>query len=142
VVGSGHSVETPMGFDHADHRVAGLATLDAIRDAANRWVFPEQIDDEGLEPAGVRWIIVPGLPGGRDATHGVDVTGEPLRRGVASLEAHAAYLAAIPGHPAPADFIPKLLAMNGKAMGVEHAVAFRAHDLQAIPAALADSFGE
>ncbi|GAB3433738.1 hypothetical protein [Flindersiella endophytica] len=44
--------------------------------------------------------------------------------GVASLEAHAAYLAAIPGHPAPADFIPKILAMNGKAMGVESAVLF------------------
>src|SRR5438552_16258560 len=36
--------------------------------------------------------------------HGVDVTGEPLERGIASLEAHAQYLAGIPGHPpAPAD---------------------------------------
>jgi LmbE family N-acetylglucosaminyl deacetylase len=142
VVGSGYAVETAMGFDHADHRVAGLATLDAIRDAANRWVFPEQIDDEGLEPYSVRWFIVPGLAGAFDATHGVDVTGEPLQRGIASLEAHAAYLAALPGHPAPADFIPKLLSINGKAMGVEHAVAFRARDLQAIPALLADSMAE
>ena len=50
------------------------------------------------------------------------------------LEAHAAYLAALPGHPAPGDFIPKFTAMSGKAMGVEHAVLFRAHDLQAPPA--------
>jgi hypothetical protein len=64
---------------------------------------------------------------------GVEVTGEPLRRGIASLEAHAAYLAALPDHPAPKDIIPKFTAMGGRAMGVEHAVLFRAHDLQAPP---------
>jgi LmbE family N-acetylglucosaminyl deacetylase len=130
VFGTGYAVETPYGFDQADHRAAGLATLDALRDADNRWVFPEQVDDEGLEPHSVRWYLT---PGGTDATHGVEVTGEPLRRGVASLEAHAAYLAALPDHPAPGDFIPKFTAMSGKAMGVEHAVLFRAHDLQAPP---------
>jgi LmbE family N-acetylglucosaminyl deacetylase len=130
VISGGFEVETPMGFDQADHRAAGLATLDAVRDAGNRWVFPEQIDD-GLETCDVRWILMPGMAG--QATHGVDVTGEPLQRGVASLEAHAAYLAALPNHPAPADFIPMFLALNGKAMGVEHAVLFRAHDLQAPP---------
>lgn len=56
-----------------------------------------------------------------------------MSRGVASLEAHAAYLAAFPNHPAPADLIPKFTAMSGKAMGVEHAVLFRAHDLRAPP---------
>src|SRR6266567_9643945 len=64
------------GFDQADHRAAGLATLDAVRDAGNRWVFPEQADDEDLEPHAVRWLIVPGLAGS-GATHGVEVTGEP-----------------------------------------------------------------
>ena len=132
VLGCGFDVETPYGFDQADHRAAGLATLDAIRDAGNRWVFPEQIGDEGLAAHSARWYLVPGLPGS-GATHGVDVTGEPLRRGVASLEAHAAYLAALPDHPAPADFIPQFTAISGKAAGVEHAVLFRAHDLQAPP---------
>ncbi|WP_326950821.1 PIG-L family deacetylase [Amycolatopsis sp. NBC_01307] len=131
VLGTGYEIETPFGFDQADHRAAGLATLDAVRDAGNRWVFPEQVDDEDLEPHSVRWLILPGLAG--FATHGVEVTGEPLRRGIASLEAHAAYLAALPDHPAPEDFIPKFTAMSGKAMGVEHAVLFRAHDLQAPP---------
>ncbi|NUP47804.1 MAG: PIG-L family deacetylase [Catenulispora sp.] len=131
VLGSGFAVEAPWGFDQADHRAAGLATLDALRDAGNRWIFPEQIDDEGLEPHSVRWYIVPGM--GDTATHGVDVTGEPLRRAVASLRAHAAYLAALPDHPAPEDFIPKFAAMSGEVMGVEHAVLFRAHDLQAPP---------
>ena len=132
VLATGYDIETPFGFDQADHRAAGLATLDAVRDAGNRWVFPEQVDDENLEPHSVRWLIVPGLAGS-GATHGVEVTGDPLRRGVASLEAHAAYLAAFPGHPAPGDIIPKFTAMSGKAMGVEHAVLFRAHDLQAPP---------
>jgi LmbE family N-acetylglucosaminyl deacetylase len=132
VLGAGYAIETPFGFDQADHRATGLATLDAVRDAGNRWVFPEQVDDEDLEPHSVRWLITPGLPGS-GATHGVEVTGEPLRRGVASLEAHAAYLAALPNHPAPESFIPMLTAMSGKAMGVEHAVLFRAHDLQAPP---------
>jgi LmbE family N-acetylglucosaminyl deacetylase len=133
VLGGGYDIETPFGFDQADHRAAGLATLDALRDAGNRWVFPEQVEDEGLEPHSVRWYIVPGLAAS-GATHGVDVTGEPLRRGVASLEAHAAYLAALPGHPAPAEIKPMFAALGGKAMGVEHAVLFRAHDLQAPPA--------
>jgi LmbE family N-acetylglucosaminyl deacetylase len=132
VLGGRFEIEAPWGFDQADHRAAGLATLDAIRDAGNRWVFPEQVEDEGLEPHSARWYIVPGMAG-MGATHGVDVTGEPVRRSVASLEAHAAYLAALPGHPAPADMIPMFAAMSGKAMGVEHAVLFRAHDLQAPP---------
>ncbi len=131
ILGTSFEVEAPWGFDQADHRAVGLATLDALRDAGNRWVFPEQIDDEGLEPHSPRWYLVTAL--GPRATHGVDVTGEPLQRGVASLEAHAAYLAALPDHPAPADFIPQFAAMGGQAMGVEHAVLFRAHDLQAPP---------
>ena len=63
VLGTGYEIETPYGFDQADHRAAGLATLDAVRDAGNRWVFPEQVDDEDLEPHAVRWFIVPGLAG-------------------------------------------------------------------------------
>lgn len=129
VLGCGYEVMTPHGFDQADHRAVGLATLDAVRDAGNRWVFPEQVADEDLAPHSVRWYIVPGL--GDSVTHGVDVTGEPLRRGIASLEAHAAYLAALPDHPAPADFIPTFAASSGAVMGVEHAVLFQAHDLQA-----------
>lgn len=43
----------------ADHRNGGLATIDAVRDAANRWLFPEL----GLEPwNGVRWVAVAASP--------------------------------------------------------------------------------
>ena len=40
---------------------------------------------------------------------------------------------------APKDIIPKFAAMSGKAMGVEHAVLFRAHDLHAPPEFLTEA---
>ncbi|MFK4103053.1 PIG-L deacetylase family protein [Streptomyces sp. NPDC019531] len=74
--------------NQADHRVVGLAALDAARDAGHRWIFPE-LADEGLEPwGGVRFVAVAGPD---RPTHGVDVSGEPLERGIASPAAHAEY---------------------------------------------------
>jgi LmbE family N-acetylglucosaminyl deacetylase len=125
-------IEFSIGLNQADHRVAGLAAVDAMRDAGNRWVFPELIND-GLEPHSTRWLLTNGLD---NATHGVDVSGEPLERGIASLEAHAEYLAAIPGHPAPRAMISSFTKMQGKAIGVPNAVLFRAWDSQARPAIL------
>jgi hypothetical protein len=54
-----------------------------------------------------------------------------LARGIAALEAHREYLAAIDGHPAPGAFIPAIAAAGGQRAGVEHAVLFRAWDLLA-----------
>ena len=122
-------VEFVAGLNQADHRVAGLAALDALRDAGNRWVFPELLE-EGLEPWSTRWLVV---SGDAHPTHGVDVTGEPLRRGIAALEAHAAYLAGIPGHPPPHMMLTGITAMQGPALGVGNAVLFRALDLHAPP---------
>ena len=85
-------VEFAAGLNQADHRVAGLAAVDALRDAGNRWVFTELLD-QGLEPWSPRWLLV---GGDQRPTHGVDVTGEPLERGIASLECHREYLAGIP----------------------------------------------
>jgi LmbE family N-acetylglucosaminyl deacetylase len=39
VTGSWEAVST-IGLNQADHRVASLAVVDALRDAGNRWVFP------------------------------------------------------------------------------------------------------
>jgi LmbE family N-acetylglucosaminyl deacetylase len=122
-------VEFVAGLNQADHRVAGLAALDAARDAGNRWVFPELLD-QGLPPWSVRWLLVAGHP---RPTHGVDVTGEPLERGIASLEAHARYLAGIAGHPPPRLMITGITALQGRVMGVPNAVLFRAWDFQAPP---------
>jgi LmbE family N-acetylglucosaminyl deacetylase len=122
-------VEFVAGLNQADHRVAGLAALDALRDAGNRWVFPELLR-EGLEPWATRWLLV---AGDQRPTHGVDVTGEALERGIASLEAHHEYLAGIPGHPPPRPMLTGITAMQGRRMGVANAVLFRAYDFHAPP---------
>jgi LmbE family N-acetylglucosaminyl deacetylase len=122
-------VEFVAGLNQADHRVAGLAALDALRDAGNRWVFPELVE-EGLEPWSTRWLLV---AGDVRPTHGVDVSGEALERGIASLEAHGAYLAGIPGHPPPRLMLGAITAMQGPSLGVANAVLFRAYDFHAPP---------
>jgi len=122
-------VEFVAGLNQSDHRVAGLATLDAVRDAGNRWVFPELLE-EALEPHSPRWLLVVGDP---RPTHGVDVTGAAVEAGIASLEAHAQYLAGIPGHPPPRAMISAITAMQGRTMGVSNAVLLRAYDFHAPP---------
>ncbi|MCZ2523472.1 MULTISPECIES: PIG-L deacetylase family protein [Streptomyces] len=75
-----------------DHRAVGRAALDAAADAGNRWIFPELLDEAGLQPwDGVRWVAVAGSP---RPTHAVDVTGT-LERGVRSLMEHRAYVGAL-----------------------------------------------
>ena len=113
--------------NQADHRVVGLATLDAARDAGNRWIFPELID-EGLEPwNGVRYVC---FAGAQQPTHGVDITGEPLRRGIASLAAHAEYTKGLgAAGPEPEPFLTWMAGMAGPALGVQHAVLFEVHAL-------------
>ncbi|MEX2627564.1 MAG: PIG-L deacetylase family protein [Ilumatobacteraceae bacterium] len=105
-------------FNMADHRNVGVALLDATRDAANRWIFPE-LFDEGCEPwDGVRMVCFGASP---IATHGVDVTGH-LERGIESLEQHAAYLAHV-GTDARA-MLTGFAAGAGERFGTEHAVLF------------------
>ncbi|GAY12979.1 hypothetical protein TOK_1532 [Pseudonocardia sp. N23] len=77
------------GRNMADHVVVGRACLDAVRDAANRWLFPEV----GEPWSGVRWVAVAGSP---LPTHGIAID-DHLDRGIASLAAHRAYLAALGG---------------------------------------------
>jgi LmbE family N-acetylglucosaminyl deacetylase len=132
VVTAAWDVEFMGMLNQADHRAAGLATLDAVRDAGNRWVFTDLVD-EGLKPHSPRWFIVSGAD---NPTHGVDVTGAPIEAGIASLEAHQAYLAALPWHPAPRELIEWITTAQGKAIGVPNAVLFRAWDFQAPPPGL------
>jgi len=108
--------------NQADHRVVGLATLDAARDAGNRWIFPELLD-EGLEPwGGVRFVA---FAGSATPSHGIEVTGTPLARGIKSLEAHAQYTSGLGARgPEPGPFLTWAAQMGGKALGVEAAVLF------------------
>lgn len=114
------------GIDHADHRAAGLATIDAARDADNRWVFPELLHDEDLAPWGTTRLLLTGTT----PNCFVEVDERDAELSVASLASHEAYLADLPWHPAPADFIPEILAEQGRAAGVERAVGFALHRLR------------
>ncbi|GHI85613.1 GlcNAc-PI de-N-acetylase [Streptomyces xanthophaeus] len=72
-----------------DHKAVGRATLDAAADAGNRWIFPELISEQGLEPwNGVRWVAVSGTT---TPTHGVDAA-PGMERAVKSLMEHKAYI--------------------------------------------------
>jgi LmbE family N-acetylglucosaminyl deacetylase len=105
-------------FNMADHRHVGLALLDAVRDAANSWVFPE-LADEGYEP----WeeVALVALAGSPNPTHAVDVTGY-LDRGIASLREHRVYLEHT---KTDADTLLRGWAEEtGPSLGVEHAVSF------------------
>ncbi|MEW2358608.1 PIG-L deacetylase family protein [Spirillospora sp. NPDC029432] len=104
-------------FNMADHRVLGLAVVDAIRDAANRWVFR----DLDMEPwQGVRFALFGGSP---EATHYVDVTGH-LDAGVASLQAHKVYFAGLGSDFDPREFLTGMVEPAGREVGVTHAMPF------------------
>jgi LmbE family N-acetylglucosaminyl deacetylase len=90
VITVNHRETFPGGFlNMADHRVVGEAVLDAVRDAANRWIFPEV----GEPWSGVRRVAIMASP---LSSYAVDTT-EVFDRGVASLAAHRAYLAGLGG---------------------------------------------
>lgn len=110
---------SPM--NHVDHREVGRALVDAVRDAANRWVFPE-LAAAGLEAwEGTRYVAFSGSPA---PTHAVDVTGF-LDRGIASLREHRAYLDGLGGAMADPDaFLRGHAEEVGRRQGVQHAVAF------------------
>ena len=108
------------GFNHADHRNTGLALLDAVRDAANRWLF---VGAGGPPWGGVRFAAFGNSP---RATYGVDIT-DTLDRGIASLSEHRAYLEALPPGTAGTDPDPFLRSMAeqvGPRLGARYAVAF------------------
>ncbi len=119
-------IEVGWGLNQADHRVAGLAALDALRDADNTWVHPELAEREGLPKWHVDRLLVYGH---KEPTHGVPLTDDDVAAAVASLSRHEAYLADLPNHPAPADFIPDMLAQQGKAMDASHGLLMHVFDL-------------
>ena len=104
-------------WNHADHRAVGRALLDAVRDAANPWVFP----DAGSAWSGVRFAAFNASP---QSTHAVDVTGY-LDRGIESLRCHELYLANLGGNREDAGEQLRSSAESvGSRFGVQHAVAF------------------
>ena len=104
--------------NHADHRIVGLALVDAARDAANRWLHP----DLGEPWQGVRATYVGGVG---DPTHYVDVT-DTLELGIASLRAHGAYLDGLGGDFDPDAFLRGNAEAGGQEAGCRYAARFRA----------------
>lgn len=126
VVAGTSETKFPGGFlNQADHRAVGLATLDAVADAGNRWIFPELVE-EGLEPwEGVRYLAI---SASLEPTHFVDVTSH-FEAAVASLEAHEAYNSALPEtFPSPRELLGEILGQGGQAAGVEYAVVLEVID--------------
>lgn len=121
ISGAGELV-VPWGLDHADHRAVGLATIDAVRDAGNQWLYTDQLDDTVTA-----WETSTLLLTGTQPSHYVEVSDADVENAVASLAAHEQYLADLEDHPAPKDFIPEMLAEQGRAAGVSYAMAFKVH---------------
>jgi LmbE family N-acetylglucosaminyl deacetylase len=82
----------PVGWNSADHRAVGRATIDAVGDAGNRWIHP---DLAHVDPHEVRHVVVGHSPA---AGHAVDVSGF-VERAVASLAHHELYLTALDDRP-------------------------------------------
>jgi LmbE family N-acetylglucosaminyl deacetylase len=109
-------------WNSPDHRSTGRAVLDAVSDAGNRWIFPDQIAD-GLEPwGGVRWVAV---AGSAQPSHAIAVEAG-LERAIASLTAHATYLAALGGDMAdPRAFLTGMARSTGERFGGRLATSFQ-----------------
>lgn len=104
----------------ADHRAVGLAVLDAARDADNRWIFPELLE-EGYEPwHGVKTVFIAAHP---TITHYVDVT-DFIDKGVESLKEHRVYIDNLSQSFDPEDFLTWGAAAVGERAGCDYAVGF------------------
>jgi LmbE family N-acetylglucosaminyl deacetylase len=103
--------------NHPDHRAVGLAAIDACRDAANRWLFPEL----GEPWQGIGAVYVAAMD---PATHYVDV-GDSLALGIASLREHRVYLDGLGTDFDPAEFLTGIARGAGTAAGCELAVLLR-----------------
>ena len=116
-----HDTWGPGFLNQADHIAVGRAVLDGVRDAGNRWVFRELLD-EGLEPWSAHRVFVTGSP---QSAHAVDVT-DSFEKGVASLEAHAEYLRGLGNHPMAdaREFLEANARRVGSQLGCTFAAAF------------------
>ena len=100
--------------------------MDAVRDPGNRWIFPEQISDEGpAKSHGVRAVWVGGFP---DTRHAVDIT-DTFEPGFESLKAHRKYLDRLGWDKLDSAALEGLARQTGTRLGVPMAVGLEVHDL-------------
>ncbi|MGW2422790.1 PIG-L deacetylase family protein [Streptomyces sp. NPDC001709] len=112
-----------VAWNTPDHVAVGRATLDAVADAGNRWIFPE-LTEQGLDPFnGVRWVAI---AGSSRPTHAVDA-GPGLERAVRSLLEHRTYIEALTDQDPETyvrDFLTTQTTANAARFGGTPAVAF------------------
>ena len=119
--GNHHLTFGGVRLNMADHRWASLAVLDAARDAGNRWIFPELLE-EGYEPwDGVKLVFTSGSP---SPSHAVDVS-DFIDKGVESLSKHAVYLNNLSQDVDPDEMLRWNASVSGESLGVDYAVAFQ-----------------
>ena len=112
-------------FNFADHRAVGVAVLDAARDADNRWIFTDLLD-EGHEPwHDIKYIFITSPP---TTTHYVDVT-DSIDKGIASLQEHKVYIDNLSQDFNPDDFLSFGAAAVGETAGCDYAVGFSLMEL-------------
>lgn len=107
--------------NHADHRAVGLAVLDACRDAANEWVFPEA--GQAISSIRDAYVMASGEP-----THFVDVT-DTIELGIASLREHRAYIDGLGRDFDPDEFLRSMAGYIGLGAGCEYAVGMRRYPM-------------
>ena len=126
ITGNFRDTYGPGALNQADHIAVGRAVLDGARDAGNRWIFPEQLED-GLDPwGGVRAVWAAGSP---DARHAADVT-DTFEDGVSSLEAHKAYIEGLGWEGWSArEFLEGNMRQAGSRLGTQFASMFEVYSL-------------
>ncbi|HIV56599.1 MAG TPA: PIG-L family deacetylase [Candidatus Stackebrandtia faecavium] len=114
-----HDSWGPGTLNMADHRHVGTAAIDAVRDAANRWLFTESSEPPW---SGVHTVAV---AGSIHATHAVDIS-DTLDAAIASLACHRQYLESLGDHAMsdPEDFLRGLALQTGQRFGSRPAAAF------------------
>lgn len=120
-----HDTWGGASWNTPDHRAVGRAVLDAAGDAGNRWIFPEQLGEGGLERwDGVRWAAVGGSP---SPTHAIEISAASFERSVASLAEHRAYITGLSDQEPMSyarTFLSSVSGMLTERYGLERAVAF------------------
>ena len=119
-----HDPYRTHGFQHRDHRKAGIAATDAVYPYARDHLhFPEHITQEGLEPHRVRELWYWGMD---EPNVIVDVT-DGIDRQIAALIRHESQ---VPGFSIPAgqtigDRMKKNAAEHANGYGFEYGAVFR-----------------
>jgi LmbE family N-acetylglucosaminyl deacetylase len=123
ITGNFHPFFGTDRLNQADHIATGRAVLDAVRDAANQWIFHDQIEAGLPRWPGVRQVWEAASP---QSGHGVDIS-DHLEAGIASLAAHRAYLDGLDFEIDPEEFLEGFARQDGTRFGTRFATAFQVY---------------